>query len=180
MDSFWQDRVFAEFVWVVGDVRFQSLERDPGPVVYFPYTQRPSRLPNGGVVVVEASNGDLASAAPFLRETLQRIDPDVPISISTQEALITDSEAARAFTMILLTGFSLIALALAVVGIYGVVSYSVARRTREMGIRLALGADPGGVRALVVKASMRMVIVGLIVGVHPRQGEIVRADRGLP
>jgi len=67
--------------------------------------------------------------------------------------------------MLLLTGFSLIALALALVGIYGVVSYSVAQRTREMGIRLALGADPGGVRSLVVRGSMRMVALGLVLGV---------------
>ena len=76
-----------------------------------------------------------------------------------------DSVAERRFVMLLLGAFSAIALILAAVGIYGVVSYSVARRKREMGIRLALGADAGSVRSMVVKASMQMVLGGLVFGV---------------
>jgi putative ABC transport system permease protein len=146
-------------------VRLQSLGEPPGPVVYFPYTQRPSRIQFRAVVLVE-SNGERAEElAPALRETLQGLDPDIPVTVTPLNSVVSASLASRQFTMLLLTGFSLMALVLAVVGIYGVVSYSVAQRTREMGIRLALGADPGGVRSLVVRGSMRMVAPGLVLGV---------------
>jgi predicted permease len=165
MDTFWQSRTFAEVVGVVGDARFESLGEEPTPTVFFPYSQRPSRLVFGGTLLVESANGDAGAVGPLLRETIQRRDSDVPISLTTQEAIVAGSVAPREFTMLLLAGFSLVALLLAVVGIYGVVSYSVAQRTREMGIRLALGADPGGVVGLVMRGSMRMVLFGLAVGV---------------
>jgi predicted permease len=165
MDTFWQSRTFAEVVGVVGDARFESLGEEPTPTVFFPYSQRPSRLVFGGTLLVESANGDAGAVGPLLRETIQRRDSDVPISLTTQEAIVAGSVAPREFTMLLLAGFSLVALLLAVVGIYGVVSYSVAQRTREMGIRLALGADPGGVLGLVMRGSMRMVLFGLVVGV---------------
>ena len=164
MDSFWEERRFAEVVGVVGDVRFEALGEEPIPIVYFPYTQRPSRIQSAATLLVESATGDPGVVVAGMRETIQRLEPDVPIRIATQESLIGDSLAAREFTMLLLTGFSFVALLLAVVGIYGVVSYSVARRTREMGIRLALGADPGGVLRLVMGSSMRMVVAGLILG----------------
>lgn len=170
MDNFWRERTFAEVVGVVGDVRFRELGFDPGPTVFFPYTQRPFRIRFGATVLVEASSGDPTAVAGSLRSTLQRLDGDIPISLSTQRELIAESVAPREFTMMLLLGFSLVALCLAVVGIYGVVSYSVARRTREMGIRLALGADPGAVLRLVMRSAMRMVIGGLIVGIAASLG----------
>ena len=93
------------------------------------------------------------------------MDPDIPIQLATLESQVGESLAARQFTMLLLVGFSLVALILAVVGIYGVVAYTVACRTREMGIRLALGADPGGVLRMVMASAMRMVAGGLVLGV---------------
>jgi len=165
MDDFWQERRFAQVVGVVGDVRFRSLGEDALPTVYFPYSQRPSRLQFGASLVVEAASGSAESVAAGLRATLQRLDPDVPVRLATQESLLGDSLAAREFGMLLLAGFALTALLLAVVGIYGVVSYSVARRTREMGIRLALGSDPAAVMGLVMRSSMRMVAGGLVLGV---------------
>lgn len=164
MDDFWESRDFAEVVGVVGDVRYSSLGREPIPTVYFPYSQRPFRLTFRGMLVAESSNGDPGSAGPTLRSVVQRLDPDVPVSLMTQEALIDDSVSSRRFTMLLLVGFSLVALVLAIIGIYGVVSYTVAQRRREMGIRLALGADPGGVVAMVVRSAMGMVVLGLAVG----------------
>lgn len=115
-------------------------------------------------MVVEATAGSAADLIPAVRSTLQRLEPDVPIQIATMDSLVSTSLAQRRFVMMLLGGFSLTALLLAVVGIYGVVSYSVARRTREMGIRMALGADGGSVRAMVVKGAMSMVAGGLLMG----------------
>jgi putative ABC transport system permease protein len=165
LDSFWQQRPFAEVIGVVGDVRYRGMGEEPVPTLYFPYTQRPSRIVYGGTLVVEASNGNPSSVGPVVRETLQRLDSNIPIELTTQQQVIGESVAAREFSMLLLAGFSILALVLAVVGIYGVVSYSVAQRTREMGIRLALGAEPGGVVGLVMRGSMGMVLVGLVVGV---------------
>ena len=165
MDSFWLQRTFAEVVGVVGDVRYRRIGEPPRPTVYFPYTQRPTRIQYDAMFVVEASNGDPGSVAPALRSTVQRMDSDIPVRLATLESQIGESLAAREFTMLLLVGFSLVALILAVVGIYGVVAYTVACRTREMGIRLALGADPGGVLRMVMASAMRMVVGGLVLGV---------------
>lgn len=164
MDNFWEERPFAQVVGVVGDVRYVELGVPPRMVVYFPYTQRPFRIQFGATMVAEASGSDVSAAAMPLRTILERADPDIPLEVSTQTELIAESVAAREFTMMLLAGFSLLALTLAVVGIYGVVSYSVATRTREMGIRLALGADRTGVVQLVVRSAMGMVVAGLVVG----------------
>lgn len=164
MDNFYLERTFAEVVGVVGDVRYRQLGSPPVPVVYFPYTQRPQRIQYAATVLVESGDGNAESVVGALRSIVQRLEPDVPLRLASQESLVGDSVAAREFTMLLLTGFSLVALLLAVVGIYGVVSYSVARRTREMGIRLALGADPSAVLRMVMGASLRMVAGGLILG----------------
>jgi len=165
MDNFYSQRIFARVVGVVGDVRQGSLGREPYPTVYFPYTQRPFRVRYGASVVVEAANGDAAGLTSALRDRLRAADPDVPVRIGSLGGLVRASLGERRFVMLVLGGFSLTALILAGVGIFGVVSYSVARRTREMGIRVALGADPGGVVRLVMAAAMRMVMAGLIVGV---------------
>jgi ABC-type antimicrobial peptide transport system permease subunit len=91
-------------------------------------------------------------------------DPDVPLRISTLEATVAASVSDRRFVLVILGIFSVVALLLAGVGIYGVVSYHVARRTREVGIRLALGAPPAQVRGRVLKGAMVMVGGGVVVG----------------
>lgn len=165
MDNFWEERRFAEVVGVVGDVRYRDLSSEPQPKVYFPYSQRPFRMQYGGQLVVESSDGDPTSVVGTVRAAVERIEPDIPVEFATQTSLVGESLAERRFTMSLLGGFSLIALMLAGVGVYGVVSYTVARRTREMGIRLALGAPPAGVLRLIVSGSMRPVLGGVIAGV---------------
>ena len=165
MDNFWSERTFAQVVGVVGDVRYRSLGQEPVPTVYFPYTQRPFRVQYGATLVAEAASGDPGSLAAPMRSVISTLEPDVPLRISTLDEVVGNSVGARRFTMLLLTGFSVLALILAVVGIYGVVSYTVARRTREMGIRVALGARPGTVLSLVMRSSMRMVAVGLVLGI---------------
>jgi predicted permease len=165
MDEFYEDRTFARVVGVVDDVRHAGLTRETYPTVYFPFTQRPMRLRYAATVVVEAASGDAAALIAALRDRLRAADPDVPVRIRTMEGVVRASVGERRFLMMVLGGFSFTALILAGVGIFGVVSYSVARRTREMGIRMALGADPGGVLRLVMLAAMRMVALGLVVGV---------------
>ncbi|MEX2465312.1 MAG: ABC transporter permease [Gemmatimonadota bacterium] len=165
MDEFWQDGRFAQVVGVVGDVRFRALARESEPTVYFPYAQRPSRTQFSAYVVVEAATGDVGALAPALRTTLQRLDPDVPPRITPLEETLRASVAPQRFTMLLLGGFAVLALVLAAAGIYGVVSYQVAQRTREMGIRLALGGRRSTVRRMVVGQSLGVVGLGLMIGV---------------
>lgn len=164
MDDFWEQRTFARVIGVVGDVR-HDLTRGAYPTVYFPYTQRPFRLQATGSVLVEAAGGDPAGLTPALRDRLRSADPDVPVRIRPLPETMRASVGERRFVMLVLGGFSLIALILAGVGIFGVVSYTVARRTREMGIRMALGADRGGVLRLVMGAAFRLVAGGLVLGI---------------
>jgi len=170
MDSFWQERRFARVVGVVGDVRNDGLDASTYPTVYFPYTQRPSRLQYSAYVMVESANGDPAALVGALRATLRSADPDVPPEIETLSSVLLDSVGQRRFVMFVLGGFSLTALLLAGVGIFGVVSYTVARRTREMGIRVALGAAPSSVRGAVMRHAMGMVALGLVVGLAAALG----------
>jgi len=165
MDSFWEERPFATVIGVVSDVRYRSLARDPDAVAYFPPAQRPSRLRYEANVVVRGPSAESGAAMSALRRTLNRVDPDVPPRLQTMDSRVSGSLAERRFTLYVLGGFALVALTLATVGIYGVVSYSVARRTREIGIRLALGAEPAAVRRQVQASAMTMVGVGVVVGV---------------
>ena len=165
MDNLYRERPFSTVVGVVGDVRYQSPGEEAIPAVYFPYAQRPYRIAYGTGVVMKAAGGDPARLANPVRAILHGLDPDVPLQFRTLDALVGDTVAERRFVMMILGGFSLIALILAGVGIYGVVSFTVAQRTREMGIRLALGADPGSVLRLVMGEALRMVALGFALGV---------------
>ncbi len=167
MDNFYpvRDRTFARVVGVVGDVRARSVARGTYPTVYFPYRQRPFLLSHGGSLIVRASSADPDALVPALRAALHTADPDIPIRIRSLTDVIDRSLGERRFLTGVMGGFSLLALILAAVGIFGVVAYSVARRTREIGIRMALGAEPGSVQGMVVKGAMSMVGAGLAVGV---------------
>jgi ABC-type antimicrobial peptide transport system permease subunit len=115
-------------------------------------------------VVTVRTDRDVTALAPMIRERLAHIDDQVPAEFETMGSIVSTSVADRRFTVTVLGAFAAVALILAAIGIYGVVSYSVARRTREMGIRMALGARPAGVRRLVVTSALRTVAVGLAIG----------------
>lgn len=167
MDNFWSadPPIWGTVVGVVGDVRFQDLERSGQPTVYWNYRQRPFRAMYGVTLFAESANGDPSSVAQPLRSLLQDADPDLPIRMENMRAVVAESLGERRFMLFVLGGFAALALILSGVGVYGVVSYSVARRTREMGVRLALGAAPESVRRMVFKGALRPVLLGLLLGV---------------
>ena len=166
MDSFWEadPPVFGTVVGVVADVRFRELTRAGEPAVYWSYRQRPSRIRYGANLVVEAGSGNPALVAQGLRAAIQETDPDVAIRVRFLRDQVADSMAERRFVLLVMSRFAAVALFLAALGIHGVVSYAVARRTREMGIRLAPGATPGTVRGMVLRQAMTPMGLGLILG----------------
>lgn len=166
MDNFYERRAetFARVIGVVGDIRHRDVGREAYPTVYFPYTQRPFRVQYGTNVVAEASTGDPASVVAGMRSVLQTADSDVPVQMTSLADIVRSSLGERRFLMFVMGGFSVVALILATVGIFGVVSYTVGRRTREIGIRVALGAAPESVVGMVVRAAMSMVVGGLVIG----------------
>jgi putative ABC transport system permease protein len=153
--------VSREIVGVVGDVRDVSLSQDPGPMMYVPFVQEPF----WGAVVVARTSLSPSSAFAAIRRAVSGIDAELPL---TDPALLSDSLNASVaqprFHALLLSLFGALALVLAAVGIFGVISYSVSCRTRELGIRMALGASPGTVRRMVLLEGCRIAASGLTIG----------------
>jgi predicted permease len=147
-------------VGVVGDERIHGLENVTPPAVYIPLNQGLV----GGTLLVRVT-GDPASAADDVRAIFREIDPALAVfGIEPLDRTVANSLADRRFTMALLGAFAALTLALALVGIYGAVSYSVALRRRDIGVRLAFGAAPGRVLRLVLGEALRLVAAGLAAG----------------
>lgn len=149
-------------VGVVGDVRERSLEKPPRPTVYVNYRQRPQATYHFSAVVRTA--GDPASVIASAQKIVRELDPDVPPSTSSFTTIFAASTSGRRFNLVLFGIFAGTALLLAIAGIYGVLAYSVARRTREMGVRMALGASAGNVMRLVLGQAAVTTIVGVFLG----------------
>src|SRR5690606_4970120 len=140
-----------------------GLDQDAPAQMYVSMAQRPERLQSQATVVLR-SGGAPEAIARMVRERVHQIDANVPVELSSMERLVEESVASRRFSVVLLGGFAGLALFLAAIGIYGVLSYMVARRTREIGVRMALGARPASVRAMVLGDAMRAVVPGLVIG----------------
>jgi putative ABC transport system permease protein len=151
----------AAVVGVVGDVHHRGPATAPGAEMYIPLTQFSVRQ----AVLVLRTTGDPARITPPLRAAVKEIDPSLPLAnVVTMERLLEQSVSQPRFLAALLTGFSLLAAVLALVGVYGLLSFSVSRRVRELGVRVALGAGRGRVLCLVLAQSAVLVALGLIVG----------------
>lgn len=151
-----------EIVGVVDDVRDRGLQEDPGLMVYVPYWDR---VPWSTAIAVRTA-GDPLVAAGAIREAVWSVDSQLPVSdIQTMEHIESRSVSQRRFQIALLALFAGSALLLAALGTYGVLAFSVARRTNEIGIRMALGAQPGNILSIVMKRGLAPVALGIIAGI---------------
>jgi len=152
----------AYVVGVLGDVKNISLAADTNPEVFLPFPQLPWAHLNLSV----RTDGDPTRLITAVRGEIARIDKDQPVTgVQTLDEVLDASAAERRFTMTLLGAFASTALILALVGIYGLVAYSVAQRTGELGIRIALGASRGDILRLVVGQGLRLTLYGVAIGV---------------
>jgi len=146
----------------VGDVHHVDLSSETTPQMYLPQSQFTDSFL---VLTVKSATREAAALVPSVRAVLRELDPAVPVyGVASMQQLVSQSFAGRRFVMLLLGGFAALALLLASVGLYGVVSYAVAQRTREVGLRMALGATPADILRLILGSGARTVGAGLAAG----------------
>ncbi|HEY6661140.1 MAG TPA: FtsX-like permease family protein, partial [Pyrinomonadaceae bacterium] len=155
------DEPWRTVVGVVGDVKQYGLDKPSASALYLPHAQYPVSF----MSLVARTSGNPAEMIGTVRQTVQQLDPDqVPTEATTMEDVMADSIQTRRFSMFVLGGFAALALALAAVGIYGVMSYAVAQRTHEIGIRIALGAGLGNILRLIVGNALWLATTGILLG----------------
>ena len=163
--TFWTMRIpkppVYEIVGVVADTRFTSFRREVGPLAFFAYRQR---SPETATFLLKTA-GDPLDLTPAVRDVVTQLDPNLPISgVRTQESLIEQSFSRERLVARFATILGAVTLLLTGLGLFGVLAYNVTRRTHEIGLRMALGADAFAVRWMVMRHSMILTAIGLIIG----------------
>jgi predicted permease len=162
-------RHFMEVVGVIADPRNVSLDQTPAPEFYIPFEQMPPALWGGiqaSMVVVVRTAAEPNTVERSVRRAVNSVDPTLPIvSVAAMETLVRSSRASARFNTLLLSVFGVVALMLASVGVYGVVAYSLSQRTREIALRMAMGATPSVIAVFVIRRAFAPVIVGTVAGV---------------
>jgi putative ABC transport system permease protein len=154
-------------VGVVEDARPGAVDQEPAPVIYRPYEQ----WSRGPMSLVVRTATEPAALAPAVRAEIRKMDPNLPIvGIRTMQEIVSSTVAQRRFQLVLTSLFAVVALLLGAVGVYGVVSYAVACRTRDIGLRIALGALRIDVMRWVFANGMQPVLIGLVVGLGATVG----------
>jgi len=155
------DTPWLEVVGVVADVKLNGVERDTPMQAYVPFTQHPTGLQ----WLVVRTAGDPLEVAATVERSIHALDRDLPVvSIQSMERLLGRSLAQRRLTLVLLVSFAALALLLAAVGVYGVISYSVRQRAHELGIRMALGAQPIDMLRLILAQGLKLTLLGVVIG----------------
>ena len=156
-----QHQPWITIVGVVGDTRNMGVEHEPSPAIYIPFRQ--FTLPFMSVVV--RADGGVAAAGTAVREAVKQVDSELAVdAVLPMRTVLRESIATARFGTLLVSAFALSAVLLAAVGLYGLISFSVAQRTREIGIRVALGARPGQVMSPVIREGMTLAVIGVAIG----------------
>jgi predicted permease len=162
VDMGFRTGTLLEIVGVVADERQDTLQAEPHPGMYLPYAQSPTGLP---LILLVRSAGEAGMIASAVRQQVRELDAQLPVyDVKTMDQVLDKVMARPRFMTFLLALFGALAILLAAVGIYGVVSYSVAQNTRDIGIRLALGAQGGDVLKLVLRQGLILTVCGVVIG----------------
>jgi putative ABC transport system permease protein len=157
--GFWDDTAYV--VGVVSDVRYGTVDSLPTPDVYLSYYQSP----RGSMMIYVRTAGDPLTIAPAARRVLREVAPDAPVyDVRTLASRVADASAYAKFSAMLLAMFAGMALVLAAIGVYGVISFQAGQRTKELGLRVALGASPGSVERLMLRDGVVLALAGLAAG----------------
>lgn len=156
---------WLEVAGVVGDVRGYGLAEYAQPMAYLPITTPMSEIQLGLMFLTVRTAGEPLALLPSVRATIERVAPEIPLTTArSMESVVKDSLKETSFLMAVLGAAALVALVLGAIGLYGVISYVASQRTREIGLRIALGAEPGRVRSMLVRQGLAVVAIGLLIG----------------